>query len=340
MAGRVRCAKPLPLPKGTTLSMTITYDNSAANPRNPWNPPRQVFWGQRSADEMGRRVVPGVDASTRDFETLTAAFRPKVLAEDVVGYEREMTREPSSAGLHDSAACCISSSAMPRRCWSTSANRRGSSRRVASAHFNLGTALSINNRLDQAATEFARALELRPDYAQAHNNLGTILRQRGELDQARSHFQDAVRLDPGNAEAHRNLGAVSRDSGDSAGAVAHYREALKARPDWPAAMADLAWTLATSANASVREPGEAIRLAEQTLRVTGGDPLVLDVLAAAYASAGDFGRAVRRAESAVRAAPPGPTADAIRSRLELYRRARRFSPDEPAQRVDARAGFA
>ena len=47
--GRRRCA----LPKGTRLSMEYTYDNSAANVRNPQLPPIRVFWGQRSKDEMG-----------------------------------------------------------------------------------------------------------------------------------------------------------------------------------------------------------------------------------------------------------------------------------------------
>ena len=37
-----------------SLAMRYTYDNSSDNPRNPDQPPRRVFWGQRSADEMGR----------------------------------------------------------------------------------------------------------------------------------------------------------------------------------------------------------------------------------------------------------------------------------------------
>ena len=44
---------PIPLPKGTRLSMEYTYDNSASNVRNPELPPARVFWEQRSRDEMG-----------------------------------------------------------------------------------------------------------------------------------------------------------------------------------------------------------------------------------------------------------------------------------------------
>ena len=45
--------EPLVLPAGATIHARIRYDNSAANPRNPSNPPKRVFWGRGSEDEMG-----------------------------------------------------------------------------------------------------------------------------------------------------------------------------------------------------------------------------------------------------------------------------------------------
>ena len=32
--------------------LKAVYDNSAGNPRNPFNPPREVGWGEESTDEM------------------------------------------------------------------------------------------------------------------------------------------------------------------------------------------------------------------------------------------------------------------------------------------------
>ncbi len=52
------------LPKGTRLDSTITYDNSAANPHNPSNPPKGVRWGPMTTDEMAAitlSVIPGRD---------------------------------------------------------------------------------------------------------------------------------------------------------------------------------------------------------------------------------------------------------------------------------------
>ena len=45
--------KPFILPKGTRIDVTLTYDNSADNPRNPISPPRRALFGEQSFDEMG-----------------------------------------------------------------------------------------------------------------------------------------------------------------------------------------------------------------------------------------------------------------------------------------------
>lgn len=44
--------EPIPVAALTSLRMTCTYDNSAANPRNPSNPPKVVRWGEGTEDEM------------------------------------------------------------------------------------------------------------------------------------------------------------------------------------------------------------------------------------------------------------------------------------------------
>ena len=45
--------EPVTLPKDTRIDVTITYDNSADNPQNPYDPPQRVMWGVQSNDEMG-----------------------------------------------------------------------------------------------------------------------------------------------------------------------------------------------------------------------------------------------------------------------------------------------
>ncbi len=69
--GQYRYAEPVKLPKGTRVELEYTYDNSAANPRNPSNPPVRVHWGEQTTDEMalvflGVALAPGADS--RAFE--------------------------------------------------------------------------------------------------------------------------------------------------------------------------------------------------------------------------------------------------------------------------------
>lgn len=47
-----RYAEPVRLPAGTKIDVRWTYDNSAANPANPSNPPRRVTYGEQTVDEM------------------------------------------------------------------------------------------------------------------------------------------------------------------------------------------------------------------------------------------------------------------------------------------------
>jgi hypothetical protein len=67
--------QPFTLPKGTRIDATITYDNSADNPRNPISPPRRAVFGEQSFDEMGAVLF--------DFEVVNSAERPAF--EDAIG---------------------------------------------------------------------------------------------------------------------------------------------------------------------------------------------------------------------------------------------------------------
>jgi hypothetical protein len=67
-----RYAEPLALPRGSTIAMSFTYDNSAANPRNPHQPPVRVVWGQNTTDEMGDfwlQIVPQKASGLRRVES-------------------------------------------------------------------------------------------------------------------------------------------------------------------------------------------------------------------------------------------------------------------------------
>lgn len=61
-------ADPVRLPRGTVVEVVAHYDNTAANPANPTRPPREVRWGEGTADEMCVAAL----FYTTDAERLTA----------------------------------------------------------------------------------------------------------------------------------------------------------------------------------------------------------------------------------------------------------------------------
>ena len=230
------------LPAGTTVSMEYVYDNSAGNPRNPDRPPRRVLFGQFSNDEMGDlwlQLLPGTEA---DRVTLQRAIMPKILNEDIVGYESTLIAQPDNAVLHRDVAVLYMTA--DRTAAAVEHYRRSLELdpESATAHYNLATLLAAGGGLEEAISHFRRAVELRPDHGSAHNNLGAVLNAVGRAREALGHFERAVALEPENAAAHSNLASALAAAGRREEAIAHYERALELDPadtDTRAALARL-----------------------------------------------------------------------------------------------------
>jgi tetratricopeptide (TPR) repeat protein len=165
------------------------------------------------------------------------------------------------------------------------------------------------------------SLAVDPDQAEAHNNLANVLWQKGRLRQAAAEYERALALHPDYAAAHFNLGDVLREAGETREAIAHYRRALEIRPDFAPALDSLAWVLATSPDASVRDGIQAVGLAARAEQISSGrNPGFVATLAAAYAEVGRFPEAVATAERALRlATAQGKAALAERLRTQVAR---------------------
>ncbi|HTA42826.1 MAG TPA: hypothetical protein VK789_10280 [Bryobacteraceae bacterium] len=73
--GQYRYAGPVPLPKGTRIEMRYTYDNSAANPHNPSNPPKRVIFGEQTTNEMAVLFLQAVLPRPEDVPRFRQEFR-------------------------------------------------------------------------------------------------------------------------------------------------------------------------------------------------------------------------------------------------------------------------
>jgi protein O-mannosyl-transferase len=184
--------------------------------------------------------------------------------------------------------------------------------RNAQAHYNLGAAL-IHNNLgnalarkqlpDDAIAHFQQAVKLRPDYADAYYNFGSVLFQHGRISEAITQWQKALAIQPRDAEVHKSLGSAFRKEGRLKEAIVEYQQALEIAPQDTTALNNLAWILAATSDASLRDGAKAVELAQQAVQLSnGGDPNFLRTLAAAYAENSRFSEAIAAAEQAMQTA--------------------------------------
>ena len=87
----------------------------------------------------------------------------------------------------------------------------------ARALFDAGYAADAQDKLEEAAGFYRRAVEADPKRFEAHLSLGLLLARQGKLEDARGELESATKLDPGEAgpaakaRAWRALAQIDRD---------------------------------------------------------------------------------------------------------------------------------
>jgi tetratricopeptide (TPR) repeat protein len=362
-----RYVTPPLLPKGTQLKLTMTYDNSDDNPRNPVRPSQRVLWGPRSSDEMGDLWIQVLPKSSEELTLLNLDFRTKWAAEDLQGLELRLGQAPNSTSLHNDAGLLNLELGRPDAALAQFEASLRETPDSAEAHLNVGIALMAGRRYNDAVRAYERALAINPKYPEAHTNLGNALASLGRDAEALEHYQEALRLHPDHATAHNNVASMLMGRGDLQAAITHLNEALRIdpqladaqfnlglvrtivgppsqaishltraveiRPNWIAALTELAWMLSTSPDTSLRDPARAVQLGERAMAlVSRPDMHVLDVLAAALASNGQFDRARRTIEAAIRLNPEAARAAGLIDRQRLYEEGRSYLGTAPPPR--------
>ena len=171
---------------------------------------------------------------------------------------------------------------------------------TADARQDLALTLARLGRMDEAIPEYEAALRLDPGNDGVLVQLGTVLAVRGRLAEAATFLRRALELNPADLETRRMLAATALRQGQVGDAIAAYRDLLRRSPDDLDALNNVAWILATDANSARRDGAEAVRLAERA-RDRSPQPVAVfyNTLAAAYAEAGRFPEAVGAGEHAV-----------------------------------------
>ena len=201
------------------------------------------------------------------------------------------------------------------------------------ARFNLGLALFQNGDTDDSIAQFQEALKIKPRDDAVLNVLGQALAKAGRTDEAIASYRAAVKLNSRSAAAWDNLGVVLVQHGGVKEALDCWQRALEIAPDQLSTLNNLAWPLATTPDAALRNGMKAVALAERARQLSGGsNPVILHTLAAAYAEAGRFDEAAAAARRALELTDPQKSGD-LRARLEkeiaLYRKNLPIRDDSP-----------
>jgi hypothetical protein len=196
--GDYRYTSPVPLPKGTTLRMRMTYDNSAANPRNPNQPPKRVTYGLQTSDEMGELWMQVALKDELDLDVLQREFVRTYVAPDGLARAQFMVE------LHPHDAV---------------------------ERTKLAAALAGLKRTDEALRELEQALVDDPNHARAYKLIGSIYTKRNNATKAKAALIRSVELDPADGEAQNDLGWVLFATGDANAAIPHLEKAVELNPN-------------------------------------------------------------------------------------------------------------
>jgi tetratricopeptide (TPR) repeat protein len=257
-----RYKEPVFLPKGTVVSMRYHYDNSAANPRNPNQPPRRVRGGNQATDEMAHlwlQVLPR-GAEDRRMELQEAIMHRRLekypgeftsqfnlgavmLARgdraDAVPYLRGAVaaRPDHPVALNTLGAALLSAGNVAEAAGYFERALKANPR-YTNARYNLANALAEQRLWKQAADEFRQVLSENPNDPGARQHLGEVLRlwgdertKQGSLEEAAAHLRQSLDFRQDDAVLHSDLGAVLGRLGRFREAVSEFEAALRLDPN-------------------------------------------------------------------------------------------------------------
>lgn len=228
-----RFVRPVRLPKGSTIHMDWSFDNSAQNPHNPSSPPVHVGYGPSSTDEMAELILEVEPDDPRELPRVDEDFRRHWLQGQLAIQERTARERPDDADaaanlgafrqlLGDGAAAI----AAYERALRIDPNH-------VQANVELGMVLMGEGKLPRAVALLRRATEVAPEQARSHLVLANALRKHGDADGAIASYRRALALDDALAEAHNNLGIVLEAKGELAEAATHFQRASELQPRQP-----------------------------------------------------------------------------------------------------------
>ena len=178
--------------------------------------------------------------------------------------------------------------------------------RDSRGYVNRGMVYLENNQPVAALKDFNRALKVNPEDPLAYNNRATLYHRQGDQDRAYADSKKAIAfgIDEMIARGLVRPGiyhlrvSINIARGRYKQAIADLDTVLRLRDDIPDVHNDRAWLLATVPQADLRNGKEAVRSARIAIELAD-IPAYRNTLAAAYAEAGAFDKAIAEQQRAI-----------------------------------------
>ncbi len=147
---------------------------------------------------------------------------------------------------------------------------------------NFGAELLKQGRVEEAITEFRRAVELDPNYTAARLNLAYAYERGERIEEAISQYKKVLEQEPNNLLGLNNLGVLYDRKGRCDEAIAALERALRLDPSNATVQANL--EKARKNKATIQEREARIAEARKQVEARPKDPSAAYALARVYAS--------------------------------------------------------
>lgn len=186
------------------------------------------------------------------------------------------------------------------------------------AYFNRGEVYFRTNQMEAALGDYNRVIQLSATDSSAYGARAHTLYAMGKTQEALADYAKAMALAPQSVEATTEYADTCQALGKWKEASIAYQQAIQLDNANARTLQNAAWMMATCPDDSYRNGNAALKTAKRAVQLASAGPSaqVLDVLAAAHATSGDF----EAAQNAIAEALRSTTDASFRAELQLRSR--------------------
>jgi protein O-mannosyl-transferase len=104
--------------------------------------------------------------------------------------------------------------------------------KFVNAHYNRGIVYKDQGNIQQAISDFSKAIKIKPNYVDAYNNRGLAYKDQGNIQQAISDYNKVIEINPNFEKAYNNRGVTYNDQGDIQQAISDFNKAIEINPNF------------------------------------------------------------------------------------------------------------